>query len=330
MTREPQPKKTAEEGKDLVSQVWKIPINPQRPPDFLYDPNDPGAYEPNKAERARAFCFKHNWCGIGWGLPNFDRCLTDPNDYLSEIDQTREELLRYRPSAAKSACNAFAYKMQEDDFVWCRTRGDVYWLGRIVGKWMYKPNDEFHDLNLYQVRECHWKNIGTADLVPGPIKNAYAGRGQAIARIVREGVAALHATEKIWDPSVSHHAEEYAQQFSLGAIAHDDLEDIVALYLQKELGWFVVPSTVKKSTPSTEFVLRNANGGRAYLQVKVDDVNDQVGELPEGVQKFFIFDTRSDEDTGSDSVVRIPSKKIKEFIEENLSLMPSFVRSLAR
>jgi hypothetical protein len=57
-------------------QIWKIPLRSQRD-DFLDDPD--------KVQRARAFCFGEGWVGIGWGIDSVSDGVTDPKVYEETI-----------------------------------------------------------------------------------------------------------------------------------------------------------------------------------------------------------------------------------------------------
>ena len=127
--------------------------------------------EPEKVEQARAFCFQNGWIGVGWGIDGLDDNLTDPATYESALPQAFPE------TSARSAHYAIATRMLHGDFVWCRAKADIYWLARVEGPWVYRNVAEFADFDLYQVRQCEWLCVGPGDSTPGPVKNAFAGRG---------------------------------------------------------------------------------------------------------------------------------------------------------
>lgn len=156
--------------------------------------------------------------------------------------------------------------MQKGDLVWCRAKGDICWLGKVDGSWSYQNTGDFKEFDLYQARKCRWLRVGPADTVPGPVKNAYAGRGNCISQIQRERHSAIPISFAIWEKQtgeVTQHCSFKSVKLSLSVIGHDDFEDLVALYLQSQLGWYLVPSTSKRSSPLTEFVPRNLEGKRA-------------------------------------------------------------------
>ena len=318
-----------------IQQVWKMPINGQRTPDFIPVPEEADKFEPGKAEKARGFCFAEGWVGIGWGIIGLNRDLTDHAEYLSVLEDTPESRLQFARKSARAACRSFAERMKEGDFVWCRAAGDTYWLGRVRGPWTYKHSGDFERYDLYQVRKCKWKCVGASDLVPGPVKNAYAGRGQAISLISREAASAFLSSALTCEFETGEDIgldRKYPATFPLTAIAHDDLEDIVALYLQIEKGWHIIPSTVKGSTPTTEFVLRNAHGGRAYLQVKAGQTQIEKAEIPQDVDFFYSFYPSAvgagDLPSQDAKWIQIGVDELTAFARSHRDIMPKFVQLL--
>jgi hypothetical protein len=120
----------------------------------------------------------------------------------------------------------------------------------------------------------------------------------------------------------------------LGAIGHDDLEDIVGLYLQQAKGWSIVPSTAKKSNPATEFVLRNHEGKRAYLQVKSgkEKFDYKNAIVPEEVDHFFVFyPSLLDQDKPaevSNKFINIAADEIDKYVRKNKQTFSKFVQAL--
>lgn len=263
-----------------MTQVWKVPIKSGR-----------GDFTPERVARARDYCFARGWVGLGWEIDCLPDRLRDPRQYERAINKwIRPEDRR----SAKSAHIAIAHTMTNGDFVWCRAHGDTYWLGRVCGSWTYRCARDFDDLDLYQVRKCRWIGVGPADDVPGPVKNAFAGRGGAISRLRAEHDAALLQSAQIWYQRTGEQVPDLPPAnaaLRLSALGHDDLEDLVVLYLQVAHGWLVVPSTAKRSTPYTECVLRKANGERAYVQVKAGATPVEFGPgLPHEVDRIYLFD----------------------------------------
>jgi hypothetical protein len=153
-----------------------------------------------------------------------------------------------------------------------------------------------------------------------------------ISQIRREYAAAAHESAAIWAKVAGEKIDVQVayDELSLSAVGHDDLEDLVALYLQSH-GWHVVPSTVKHATPVTECVFRDSQGQRAYLQVKSGQTEvDANIEVPPEVDKFFVFDLLGEHVTFSTSskVVRIDARELKDFIRTHNFLLPLHLQHL--
>ncbi len=320
----------------MLTNVWKMPLKSQRQPDFILDKGHPDKFETNKTSRARKFCFDEGWTGIGWGLPNIFSRLSDAEKYLASLNAIPKNELPFPFIDASGSCKALAFDMKIGDFVWCRTDKNSYYVGRVCGPWEYHFEGKFADFDLYQVRKCDWHFAGPSDLIPGRIKNAFAGPGMAISRMKTESDAALFASELIWEIKTGEapSRQNWLGDSILPVVGHDELEDIVGLYLQMELGWYIVPTTAKFATPHTEFVLRNRAGQRAYLQVKSGKkkVEFPTLELSEDIDNFFVFyPTLSDSEVvGLNTKIKaIKPQAIEEFIRLNRVLLPKFVQLLS-
>ncbi|MEK6804231.1 MAG: hypothetical protein AABZ34_16450 [Nitrospirota bacterium] len=300
-------------------RVWKMPLKSGRE-DFEKDHH--------KVDRAREFCFDNGWVGIGWECDSLADNLQVPKEYGEALTKDPKN-----GRAARSAHSCLADIMQEGDFVWCRAKGDIYWVGKIEGPWRYQNTGKFEEFDLYQVRKCRWRRVGPADTVPGPVKNAFAGRGSAISQIQRERDSAIHMSLSIWEKLTGEAIEDSplkSGKVSLSAMGHDDLEDLVAIYLQAELGWYLVPSTAKRSTPLTEFVLRNSEGKRAYVQVKSGEAHLTSVDVPAEVDKFFVFDLNHENlHAANYKVERIDALKLITFFRANTFLLPGYMQGLS-
>lgn len=294
-------------------QIWKMPLKSGRD-DFKNDPN--------KTQIAREFCFEKGFAGIGWEVPSLRRNVSRPELYEKALQSTKGN-----DRAALSAHRSFAYKMKKGDFIWSRARENTYWLARVKGFWRYKTSHSFSNFDLFQSRRVRWCRVGAVDRVPGPIKNAFAGRGSAVSRIKREEQITFYMTARIWERLTSEKVQSVNTAlipFSISHLGHDELEDLVGLYLQAEFGWYLAPSTANRSSPSTEFVLRNAKGQRAYLQVKsgAAKIREPI-KVPNDVHRFYVFDA-SKEKFRSKKIHRISEKELKSFVSGHPRFLPEY------
>jgi hypothetical protein len=160
-----------------------------------------------------------------------------------------------------------------------------YWCCQIKDeKFRYRVGGDFDKFDLHITRQCKWKPAGTADAVPGVIRRAFATRFGTISRIVGDAAAAIDAAEIVFELKTP------TPNGDLFALASpDDLEDIVALYLQEQ-GWRLFPSTAKASMASYEFVLvHRQTGQRAGVQVKSGSVPSLDQRVASDFHEFFVF-----------------------------------------
>jgi hypothetical protein len=104
----------------------------------------------------------------------------------------------------------------------------------------------------------------------------------------------------------------------------DDLEDIVALYLQDK-GWSIFPSTAKTSMASYEFVLvHRQTGERAGVQVKSGEVGSLDQKVASDFDLFFVFLAKVHSIiTGDvDRIKTIDREELALFAKQNWRLLP--------
>lgn len=266
----------------------------------------------------RAFCFNKGIVGVGW-----------PHDGAESLtwDEYRKNVKYKNESNWKAALRALHDRMEIDDLVWTRDRKGIYWLGRITGPWEYRGKPEYRQADVVNVRTCDWVRVGVEDTPPGRVANSF--RGRTLQRSKGKGV---HQFSKLTYNRLAD--EQYyelervdADIFSL--LHPDDIEDLVALYLQ-ERGYRLIPSTAKKGTPRYEFVLRNeADGRKAVVQAKVSDtlsVRDYEDDAD--VDEVFLFSARGGYRGGSSKHVHcLDPAEIRAFIHQNRHVMPDKVRT---
>lgn len=206
---------------------------------------------------ARRFCFDNGLLGAGWSVEDSIRDgETDLGAYLAEAANWHGDGSYIR------AATALGQTMQVGDFVWTvePNTGD-YWVARVTGPFVYRTGGDYSKFDLHMTRPCEWKRAGVADSVPGPIVRAFAGPFGTISQLSSARDEILAFSQVIFGQRATTKA-------ALRDVAcHEDLEDITGLYLQKK-GWFVIPSSAKKTMPSYEFIVTNADGDRAGVQVK--------------------------------------------------------------
>ena len=247
-------------------------------------------------EEARAYCFAQGRVGLGWSLSDLLAETAEPSRYLQTVAKNAK-MLRDKSKWNLAVCrqnhNRFAHPDRYGDLVWSRSTISGYWIGRICGQWQYGPDPILTKYDLNQWRECHWFNVGDAANVPGAVRNQFAGRGGSFTRMLSGGETLKWLSAQIYrrlsgeqcDVEPPHEVDIIAN------IGHDDLEDLVGLYLQHARHWWIVPTTVKHATATTECSLKNSDGQTAWVQVKAGKASvPRVLALPPRVDRFFIFE----------------------------------------
>ena len=292
-----------------MTTTWRLHIKPDS--DVGVDP--------------RKFCFDNSLLGIGWPV--------DPNGpmdwdtyYALGEEEYRDDRKRWR--AAANAVN----EMELDDLCWTRDENGNYYLARIVGDWEYRSTDEYRRADIVNVRPCQWVPVGGVDSVPGKVVNSF--RPSATVQRVNDTTSCLYSRIKfnllsgltVYD---LHGNEDSADLFSL--ISTDDCEDIVGIYLQEEHGYRLIPSSCKRDTVKTEFVLKGADGRRVNVQVKQGSVPLELKNFeyhPEDPCEWFLFQTEGNYHGEGDEGLRCLSpNEMCDFAFANRNIMSDRVRT---
>ena len=275
----------------------------------------------------RQFCTKRNILGFGWPVD------TDADGTLDWNAYERLGTAQYYDRDDKSwwpAMNAIGNRMQVNDLCWTRDYDGQYYLGRIDGPWKYIATPEHSAADIVNVRSCKWVHVGTVDFVPGKVVNSFrAGRtvqavyGDTVSFYSRLKYSQLSA-EAINDLGAK---KQRLNLFDL--IDADDCEDIVAVYLQSEFGYRLLPSTCKRDTQKTEFVLRK-HGCKALVQVKQGNVDLNRDDFSAGRDEpceWFLFTTHG-QYVGKHALhVRcLEPDRLREFAWNNVDLMSGRVQ----
>ena len=274
------------------------------------------------------FCINNNFLGVGWpvdgGYANMG-----PDEYY---DLGMNLYYKQNDKGWWPALNAIIYRMEVNDLCWTRDRNGIYYLGKISGEWEYRDGNEYRRADILNLRPCDWILVGGVDVVPGKVLNSFrAGR---TVQAVDDHTVAIY--------SQYLHAElTNANEFELpddgnvdlnlfSLVSDDDCEDFIGIYLQVEYGYVLIPSTCKKDMMTTEFVLKNREGEKAYVQVKqgVAINKDDYRYHPGDPAKWFLFSTTGEYYGGNyDHIVCLDPEDITKFVLENEMLMSGRVQN---
>ena len=273
---------------------------------------------------ARRFCLENDIVGVGWPVKDLPSGATW-EEYSSRADQLYRQRLNRK--GWWPALRALHNRMRVGNLVWTRDETGTYLLGRVEGPWSYVLDARHEAADIVNVRKCPWTKIGAADEVPGPVTTSF--RGLTLTE-VKEPSASL--TKLIYNDKVGSRAYqvELGEADLFGLLSADECEDLVALYLQVELGYCVLPSTAKPSTPAYEFVLRHRESGtKALVQVKSGSESllvDRYHKAPADI--VFLFSARGKYVNRVDEskVKCIEPEEVRHFFFENPALIPERTR----
>lgn len=210
------------------------------------------------------FCIDRGIVGIGWAVPGQ---VANKEQYWIEAAK------HFSGKGWKSATTAMLNRMEVGDLVWTRDRTQTYFLGRIRSDWRYEGAQEYRQADITNVRDCDWVQVGAIDEVPGKVLNSF--RPSATLQTVAGPTVAVFSS-LVFNrlKTVEIYPADKPQPIDiLSLLSPDDLEDVVAIYLQMEHHCILYPSTCKKDTAHVEFLLSSRDGGRIGVQVKSGNVS---------------------------------------------------------
>lgn len=272
----------------------------------------------------RAFCIGGNFLGVGWPV----------DGGFNDMDWETYERLgmdKYYSQGDKGwwpALNAIRHRMAIGDLCYTRDTNGKYFLGKITGDWRYCGRPENVAADIVNVRDCLWVPIGSIDAVPGKVLNSF--RPSRTVQTVYDRTAEFYSSYLYSKLSGSG---DFAvpdninlDLFSL--VSPEDCEDFVGLFLQVSLGYRLIPSTCKRDTPKTEFVLKRDGDETAYVQVKQGEaINRDLFDLPNRKIRWFLFSTAGEyEGTADEAKVCLCPEDIRRFVLEHREVMSDRVR----
>lgn len=271
--------------------------------------------------RTQSFCLERGVLGVGWPVEAGDLPLSWTSYY--ELGKTK-----YGDRGWNRALNALKNRIQVNDLCWTRDSKGIYYIGRILSDWRYENGKEFEEAEIFNVRSCNWKKIGSVEKVPGKVVRSFIP--SATLQEIADSSVVIFSQFKYNEVSDSFKYEitplGFYDIFSL--LSPEDCEDLVACYLQHRLGYMVVPSSCKDDTLAYEYVLqKRTDGSVAVAQVKsgyVSLATDVYGDFPGEV---FLFTTDGEyTGTPTGNVHCMSKADLTRFMEEFRSIMPGKIQ----
>ena len=245
-------------------------------------------------KKISGYMLEKNIMAIGWSLKDSHLKDTIKDEDMEEVCKERDNIKTIvdyddfcnKYKIYKNGVNAnvtrFTREIEEGDLIWMRHEG-IYYLARFgsestVG---YYPSEESLEKDAcIQIRNIKWIPIGDESVVPGAVTTALISR-LTFCRISLEGVEEF--SKFIYDKVTGGKFYEdkeltFNQNEFYNFISPTDCEDLLCMYLNKEYGYVVIPSTNKKSTELYECVLLDPKTGKnIFIQVKKgNDKNNKI------------------------------------------------------
>ncbi len=240
--------------------TWKLSINTGAIKDAFYK------------------CKEKSLVGIGWSEAYEKQQPKDESD--------AERLIMIRWGEIPSVLKRFMKEILKGDHIWLHKDG-VYYLCEvkddqvIYGKKIYGKDIDpiLRDYDLGHAKRVKWVEIPSY-LVSGKIQ-----RGVIAQRMLQR----INITEEElkynqyifkelsnnpkWEPTLdesklSNIIKGLKEEAFFDLMTPDDVEDVVAAYLQSKERWVITKSTCFRSKSTYEFSMLNENGEKALIQVK--------------------------------------------------------------
>jgi len=266
-----------------------------------------------------AFALGHKCFGFGWQVDG---------------GTTGMEWEHYRNAAEKQYGKNPAWSrymtvihqnLAPGDFIWTRDEVASFYLGRIASRWHYAAEEEYKNADLANICDCEWVGPYTLDDVPGSLMQC---RGPF--RIVTDE-RLVEYTKLLYCEAT---AMRYAPRNSDGPpnlfkwLSDSACEDLVAMYLQQELGYSIIPSTSKHSTAKYEFaMIQRESGEEAAVQVKNGSTSLYCPDYASAGFKVYLF-TSGGEYKGDipPNVETLAEGKLLDFATKHRSSLPKTIR----
>lgn len=281
---------------------------------------DPGEQE--------QYCFTRGKVGVGWAHDDW-KSGTSLDEILRLVENVDQGGWRRR---AAQTIDRFASQAKKNELVWVRDKGGMFRACQIRGGWRFENSDASRRVDIHQVRAVAWSPKEFTSLeVPGAVVRAFAGRQSSFQRIWNEDARAYSV--ELWNDSIGAGRRNRPKTGDpLERLDPIDLEDLLYVWFQYELGYLVVPGERSPSTPRYEWILiQRETGKTAVAQVKSGGTEVDVESLHQTAKdmnaKPFVFSPEDRYSTrGTRGVTYVDPEALRKFGFDHLSLLPPRVR----
>ncbi len=225
--------------------------------------------------------------------------------------------------------DAFLDKISDGDLVWIRNKKQTYYLGRVASEWSHwdgSSDYERHDIG--NIRRCEWIVVKNADDVPGRVRNAF------IPRKTVQPVADGHAIDYSRLLFARLHGEPIPADLDLkkagifSLLSHEDMEDVVACYLQIIENCVMFPSTHKRSTPLIEGTMASRKDGRRVgYQVKSGAAAISYSDYEHFNGTVYLFALNRPDGVMPPNCIWLDADAVRAFVRDYKRFLPGVVQT---
>ncbi len=280
---------------------------------------------PENKEPTKCFeyCLANKILGVGWQAKG---CASDCN---------WEEYEKRSKHHKKINIPRYIYNnVKPDDLVWTRDGVGRYYLAKVLSGWEYLTNEEAVAVDITNIFRCDIKPVSveedesSVDQIPGKVITSFRST-MTINRILAQNI--LWFSKLLWNKlsGTSYYSTDFDHNDKdiFDFLDTEAVEDIVAIYLQSK-GWWLIPNSRKADTMSYEYYLiHNETKERAIVQVKTGTTKLNLNSYQCYRDKVFLFQARSlyENKNGNDNIICIEPEEVRNFIKNNLNLMPKHI-----
>lgn len=279
------------------------------------------------------FCLKEKeqYIAIGWHKVYTTYLNADEssfNDYMNaikkyaiEIDHKNEKSYRTNP-----ALSVFK-EAKENDLFWTRDCDGFYWICRVIGS-VRCYHDEHMDIGAIIPVKAYM--FGKE--VPGRIKASFTRSAGGTTEKIKD-------FEMIEFSKYAYNSRSKTEYYKMNMEKqHDsiinllpdfDLEELVILFIQKEFGYYLLPSSIAKKSTSVkvecEFI--NNNGNKAVVQVKggksIHLNSADLMNYEDNGYNVYLYSQGGVTIADKSHAVEITISQLEKFYEDNIDILPN-------
>jgi len=298
--------------------LWKLTIDPRGKKDTSTDPFH--------------FCLEKSIIGIGWWLPRVPK---DKKDATTLFREEHKENI--------TAFNIMVHRMEKNDHAWIYGK-QKYYICNITSDWRHENGDSWGDNDIHNIRSATWKEI-PIELVPGCVKRSLTMFGTA--HKIKANAPMLKYSDWLFNnntltmssirsrieiDSIANKITSNDSDWLFSIIDANETEDLIGLYLQKDMKWCMIKSSAYKSQRRFECEYRRVSGSvgeTAFMQVKSGhsitlDCEDYAKDV-DSTTYIYLFSTGNTpyKNFGAHrNVIAINKDSIVKFAAANARLLP--------